>query len=70
MGQTKLTVTELVRRLNQLPPEVSQKGEVCEVTEAETEVTIVIPASVFAGDDPRSLLAEQGGIHGILKGAE
>lgn len=70
MGKTNLTITELVRRLNQLPPEISQNGEVCAVAETEAEVTITIPASVFGGDDPRSLLAEQGGLHGILKGAE
>ncbi len=70
MGKVKLSVTELVYRLNQIPPEVSRKGDLCEVVETETETTVTIPASVFAGDDPRSLLAEHGGVHGILKGVE
>lgn len=60
--QCKLTITEVVRRLNHLPPEVSREGEIATVEETEDTVRIEIPLSAFS-EAGLSIFEPECGIH-------
>ena len=60
-----LTIAELVRRLNNLPADVTRQGAHAHVEETESAAVITIPIEVFrAGGEVRSLMLPEGGLHG------